>query len=132
MPPYEFNPRITSGRPNHPCNYLPAKKIIFKYNGQPPDRDLSKYGRGSEAKDKYALARYDYMERLLFNDSEKGQAERQAQEDERVRKEKEAKQKRKDDEKSRKEQGKRLKNYGEPSGGHKEERHGLLGSSRRH
>ncbi|TGO29453.1 hypothetical protein BPAE_0015g00900 [Botrytis paeoniae] len=127
MPPYEFNPRISKGRPNHPCNYLPAKKIIDKIMDNlqieiyQTNQAPQKYGHGSETKDKYALAQCDFMKKLLFNDNE------------RVRKEKEANQKRKDGEKSRKEQDKRLKKYGEPSGGRKEERHGLLdGSSRRH
>ncbi|TGO40232.1 hypothetical protein BHYA_0040g00400 [Botrytis hyacinthi] len=133
MPPYIRNPRITTGRPNHPCNYTPAKKIKFRFEGKAPDR--SKYGPGPEARDRYAQDRYHFMELSQHNDSEEGQAERQAQEDERLKREKEAKQRRKEDKNSQKEQDKRLKGYGElkSSKGDKEGRHVLLGgSSRRH
>ncbi|THV54489.1 hypothetical protein BGAL_0025g00090 [Botrytis galanthina] len=132
MPPYIRNPRITEGRPNHPCNYLPAKKIRFPYEKTAPDK--SKYGHSTEAREQYAQDRYDYMERSMFNDSEEGQAERQEQEDKRLRRRKEEKKEQKEDEKRRKEQDKRLKGYGESSSkGDKEGRHGLLGgSSKRH
>lgn len=40
MPPYIRNPRITTGRPNHPCNYLPAKKIRFRFEGTLPDQSV--------------------------------------------------------------------------------------------